>query len=360
MTVPRCPSFAEVEAPPRAAPPVLSREAKHRILERGFRGLYRWYVNRSQSARNWSPDRSFDWPAFRRDHSAPLLTVLQGFYAVEQYAPDYTAELTRLTRGSHGRSHFQMRWGAEEEKHADLWRNALLFSGQRQPDWIEDYTAELRRHAWKPHWDDPLRMLIYTVFQERATQVNYLNTAAIARGTSGKPEFANDADPVLARAAATIAADEAAHYDFFLEGTRMYLYYFPEETLAALVDVLRRFAMPAMDIIPNYDAFVSVLYDAGIYGKRQFARDVVRPALAHLGIANVRRIEAGIQRSRQAPAEDGRAPEPSVGCPQDGVNFPVLESTIRHLFARIGSYETSTGLDRVDPTRLVLNSWNEL
>jgi hypothetical protein len=36
----------------------------------------------------------------------------------------------------------------------------------------------------------------------------------------------------------------------------------------------------------------------------------------------------------------------------------MLESTIRQLFARIGRYERSTGLDRVDPTRLVLNSWN--
>src|SRR5262249_23668969 len=215
--------------------------------------------------------------------SPGLRAILQGFYAVEQFAPDYTAELTRLTRRSYGRAHFQMRWGMEEEKHADLWRNALLFSGHRTAAWLDDYTAALRERAWRAPWDDPLRMLLYTVLQERATQVNYLNTAAIARGGCARPEFAGDADPVLYRAATVIAADEAAHYGFFLEGARMYLYYFPDDTLEALSDVLRHFAMPAMDLVPDHDAFVKELYAGEVYGRRQFARDVVRPALGKLG-----------------------------------------------------------------------------
>jgi acyl-[acyl-carrier-protein] desaturase len=353
MTIPACPSFAQVEARPNTTPALLSRAERQRILQRGFRGLYRWYVSRSQAARNWNADRSFAWPTLRKDHSAPLRAILQGFYAVEQFAPDYTAELTRLTRSNYGRSHFQLRWGMEEEKHADLWRNALLFSGHRTPAWVESYTAELRERAWQAPWDDGLRMLLYTVLQERATQVNYLNLAATARGANPRPPFTDDADPVLAKAATVIAADEAAHYDFFLEGARMYLYYFPEDTLAALSDVLRQFAMPAMDLIPDYGAFVEALYAGAIYGNRQYARDVVRSALGKLGIANFRRVEAGIRRSRSAP-EANQEVQTSVG---HGVEFPVLESAVRRLFARIGHYEAETGLADTDPTLFGRNSW---
>src|SRR5262245_42721159 len=100
MSVLPCPPFESVEPRPPVSPSLLSRPERERIVERGFRSLYRWYVSRSQAVRNWNPDRSFNWPALRKDHSDNLRTILQGFYAVEQFAPDYTAELTRLTRRS--------------------------------------------------------------------------------------------------------------------------------------------------------------------------------------------------------------------------------------------------------------------
>jgi acyl-[acyl-carrier-protein] desaturase len=94
-------------------------------------GLYRWYVDRSQKTRNWNPDMDFDWRSFRTDHSRKMNLVLEGFFAVEQYVPDYVTTLLRVIRRSHGRSHFHIRWGSEEEKHADLWENTLLFSRHR-------------------------------------------------------------------------------------------------------------------------------------------------------------------------------------------------------------------------------------
>ena len=39
---------------------------------------------------------------------------------------------------------------------------------------------------------------------------------------------------MLAEVARTIAVDEAAHYNFFLEITRLFLYYYPARTLDAL------------------------------------------------------------------------------------------------------------------------------
>lgn len=339
---------------PCVSPELLSRKEKDRCIERGFHGLYRWYVARSQEKRNWNPDRSFDWRDFRKDHSPELITILEGFYAIEQYAPDYTSELLRLLRRSYGRSHFYLRWGAEEEKHADVWRNSLLFSGARTPERIEEYTSDLRNSAWTLPWDDPLHNLVYTVFQERATQLNYLNVAKIARGESDKPELAGDTDPALARVAMTIAADEAAHYNFFLEGTRIFLYYYPEETLNAIVDVLKNFAMPAASLIANYDAFVKAVHSANVFTRRQYGRDVVLPALANLGVTNIKQVEAGIKQSRQVPDEEGQMRDTALF---EGVDFDVVETTVRRIFARIETYEDEIGLSDLDPTRFVPNIW---
>ena len=339
---------------PSAPPNALSRAEKDRAIQRGFYGLYRWYVDRSQTTRNWNPDRSFDWGALGRNHSPELLTIIEGFYGVEQYAPDYTSELIRLVRKSYGRSQFQLRWGAEEEKHSDLWRNVLLFSGARTPTWIERHTEALRDAAWTAPHDDALRMLLYTVVQERATQMYYLNVLKIARGQSDKPQFAGDADPVLARATLTIAVDEAAHYAFFLEGARLFLYYYPEETLAALVDVLKTFAMPAVTLLPDGETLARTIYEGGVFDGRILSRDVVKAVLGNLGVTSLRAVERGVARTRQVPDAEGGM---SGGAALAGVNFALVESVIEGLFGRIGRYENEVGLSAVDPTLFVRHSW---
>lgn len=334
---------------------MLSRAEKDRAIQRGFHGLYRWYVDRSQAKRNWNPDRSFDWCALGQNHSPELLTIIEGFYGTEQYVPDYTNELLRLVRQNYGRSQFQLRWGAEEERHADLWRNVLLFSGGRTPRWIEQYTHDLREAAWTPLFDNPLHMLLYTVIQERATQIYYLNVVKIARGESEKPQFASDTDPVLAAVAQTIAVDEAAHYSFFLEGARLFLYYYPEETLAALIDVLRTFAMPAMHLLPNTEALGRTIYEGGVFDGRLYSRDVVQAALKNLGIASIKAVEKGVGRRREVPDENGSFSQAAAVI--EGVDFTLVEGVVEALFARIGRYEDEIGLSAIDPTVFLRHSW---
>ena len=282
---------------------LLSQDEKWLMIERGFLGLYRWYVARSQETRNWNPDTSFDLKSFRKDHSLDVNLILEGFFAVEQYVPDYVTSLMHVIRKSHGRSHFHLRWGSEEEKHADMWRNAVLFSGDRSLEWTEEYLGELRKDEWRIPWDDPLHMIIYTVFQERATQVNYLNLGLAAKGKH--PILTADQDPVLAQMCQTIAVDEAAHYNFFLEGARLFLYYFPEETTQAIVDVLRHFAMPAGGLIPDYNAFAELLYRNAIFGPREHSKDVVKIALEQLGAESLRAVERGIREGRRVPDRNG-------------------------------------------------------
>jgi acyl-[acyl-carrier-protein] desaturase len=278
--------------------------------------------------------------------------IIEGFFAVEQYVPDYVTKLLQVIRTDHGRSHFHIRWGSEEEKHADLWYNAVLFSEYRSPQWLYEYMGQLRGKEYDLPWDDPVHMIFYTVFQERATQVNYLNTAVIARGQSDNPLFANDADPVLAHISQVIAIDEAAHYNFFLEGARLFLYYYPAKALEAMYDVIKHFAMPAGDLIPGYDQFAETVHRAAIYGPREHAKDVVQHALANLGVAGRKALENGIKRGRLVPDENGNLRETAIF---DGLDFPSIATKVKQIFGRIAKHEEKIGFDQIDPTKFVPN-----
>jgi len=331
---------------------LLSHAERERQMERAFSGLYRWYVARSQKMRNWNPDSEFEWGQMRHDLSDDVVKLIEGFFAVEQYAPDYTGEILRLVRRSHGRSHFQLRWGAEEERHADTWENALLFSQRRSPAFIEQYKHDLRSNTWTLPWDDALHMLIYTVFQERATQINYLNFAKIARGESDNPAYAADIDPVLARACTVLAVDEAAHYAFFLEGARLSLYYKPEETLQAIQDVINHFAMPAQNIIPNWPEVAETIYRASVYGPKIFQRDVIAPVFDNLTLTGRKALENGLKRSREIPATDGLMRRTALW---DAFDPGEAERSVLRLHEKIVTYEKSVGRDALDPIRFQPN-----
>ena len=330
---------------------MLSRDEKDRLIERGFLGLYRWYTERSQNLRNWNPDLSVDWRNLRTDHIPEINRILEGFFAVEQYVPDYVEQIVNMVRTSHGRSHFQLRWGSEEEKHADLWHNSILFSRQRSPEWLRHYMGELRANAWQLPWKgDPVRMLLYTVFQERATQINYLNLGVIARGNSKVEMYKGSADPVLVQACKLISMDEAAHYNFFLEGARLFLYYYPAKTIEAIHDVIKYFTMPAGHIVPGYDKFSEIVYKAGIYGPREHAKDVVQTALENLGISGRKALEAGIRKTRLVPDENGNLRETAIF---EGLDFNHIQDSVKRLFGRITDFEEKSGHNLVDPSVFV-------
>jgi acyl-[acyl-carrier-protein] desaturase len=332
------------------APGLLSHEEKDRLIERAFLGLYRWYVSRSQETRNWNPNTSIDWRNLRTDHSEKLNTIIEGFFAVEQYVPDYVLTLLQVVRKSYGRSHFHIRWGSEEEKHSDLWENALLFSQFRTPQWIENYKEALRSQSWELPWDSPIHMIMYTVIQERATQVNYLNAGLIAQGKSTDEGLQNELDPVLAHASQIIAIDEAAHYNFFMEGARLFLYYYPAQALEAMQDVIQFFSMPAGNLIPDYDKFAEVVAAASVYGPREHLRDVVDIALKNLGIEGRKKLRKGIEKYRQVPDADGNLRNTSIF---DLLDYDGVEQKVQKVFGRIEKYERKVGLDKIFPTVFV-------
>ncbi len=341
------------EEAPERCPELLSASARERALERSFLGLYKWYIDRSQRSRLYSPDRSFSWSKFRKDHSPEVLRILEGFYAVEQFNPDVTGNITHVVRDSYGRGGFQVSWGSEEMRHSDLWRNCLLASGQRSLEWIEDYTDTLRRNEWTVPWEDPTRMLLYQVVQERATQLNYLHTCLIAKGEKRTTSHAPDVDPVLAEVARVIAIDEAAHYNFFLEGARLLFYYKPEETAQALIDVFRFYAMPGRDLVPDYAGFARTLSECGVFNVRQhYVVDTLQLILDNLGVDNLAALDEGIKRCRLVPDVDGKLRETTLF---ESLQYGKIEDSVKNLARRINAYEDESGAACLHRTEFVPN-----
>jgi acyl-[acyl-carrier-protein] desaturase len=326
---------------PRHARALLSPEARARAIERGILGLYRWYGEISQRRRNWHADTCIDWRRVRRDHSDAISTIIEGFFAVEQYTPDYVAPLLRLIRESYGRSQWHIRWGAEEVRHADLWRNCVAALGRRDQRWLDDYASDLRRHEWPLPWDSPRHIVFYQVIQERATQVSYLNLGLAVGGK--QPRLQTPPDDALATACRIIAVDEAAHYHFFVEVARLLLYYEPEASLEALVDVLRHFTMPGRHIIPGYDVFGRVLHDSGVFGRTIHYRDVVRVILDTLSAPALRELEAGVRQAREIPGTDGSR---RTAAYLDTLNQAEIETKVSQLFRRNAAHLERTGLAR--------------
>ena len=246
---------------------------------------------------------------------------------MEQFTPDYVGPLLGLIRESYGRSQWHLYWASEEVRHADLWRNALVALGRRDQRWMEEYARELRRQEWAIPWDSPRHIVFYQVIQERATQVSYFN---LGLSLAGKlPRFQTPHDQALAAACQVIAVDEAAHYAFFVEVARLLLYYEPEQSMEALVDVLRHFTMPARNVIPNYDEFGRVLHDAGVFGRTIHYRDVVRVVLDTLSAPALRELEAGVRRAREIPCTDGARRTAAF---LDTLNQPDVERKVSNSF----------------------------
>ena len=217
---------------------------------------------------------------------------------------------------------------------------------------MEDYMDRLREKEWKLPFEDSLRILFYQVVQERATQVNYLNMALIAQGELTPELFARENDPVLAQVSRTIAVDEAAHYKFFQEVFRLFLYYVPDEAVDAILYVVNHFYMPGGALLPDGKVFFEALFRARVYGPRQYATDVLDPVFKSMGLPNRRKLETAVRASREVPGPDGGIEGTAIF---KSLDFHQIEAAVRKTFQRIELYENSAGIAAFSNVRFLPN-----
>jgi acyl-[acyl-carrier-protein] desaturase len=253
----------------------------------GFRGLYRDFFDHAEAKRRWNLVDGIPWDQVKmRAVDEDLVEILEAFYSVEMYLPDYSAKLIALNRKNHGMAWFFTNWCYEESKHSMAIEEWLIRSGRRTPVEMELLNERLLSVEWALPFDTCRRMVLYSMLQELATQLNYLNLSKLT---------APAGDQALQRLILLIASDEGSHHRMFVDCVREYLSLDRAGTVDDLAFVLQHFEMPAHDLIPDWKRKGELIERHRIYGGRQFVTRVLLPALKKL---EVDRRELQIARVR--------------------------------------------------------------
>ncbi len=244
-------------------------------VERRFFDLYLEYFHKAEAHRRWNVLNDVPWAQVGTAPDANVVSVVQAFMAVEMYLPDYTSKILQLVRSSRGRAWFQANWGYEESKHSLALEMWITRSGARSEAQVHAFQDDILSREWDLPYETPLEMIIYTTLQEFATGVNYRNLRKVAQPGN---------DPALDRVLTLLARDETGHFEFFKNGTKIFMESDRAAVLDALNKVIRTFRMPAQALIPDFGAHDKLVRELGIFDDRIYMRDVVRPVLKALGV----------------------------------------------------------------------------
>jgi acyl-[acyl-carrier-protein] desaturase len=251
--------------------------SKMTTLENRFYENYVEYFKAADSTRRWNPYDDIPWADVNKAPDASVLQVAEAYFGVEMYVPDYTARVLDHIRQSRGRHLFQLQWGFEESKHATAIGLWLVACGAYDEKKLREHEQVLLSEKWTPLFDDPLRLLCYTVLQEYATRLNYTRLREYATRVGY-------VDPAFDKTFLLLARDEAAHFGFFKKCLSVYLEHFRDESLEAMNEVIVKFEMPARAIIPQWEVAEKKIVDLDIFTNRLYMREVVHPCLKSLGI----------------------------------------------------------------------------
>jgi acyl-[acyl-carrier-protein] desaturase len=103
--------------------------------------------------------------------------------------------------------------------------------------------------------------------------------------------------------------------------------------------------MPALDLFddPNWG---EVLYRTGIYGPRQYTRDVLQSALEQMTIKSRNALTQGIRHSRLVPDPDGNLCDSAIF---NIFDYRAVELSVRKTFERSMHYAEEVGIADFDP-----------
>lgn len=261
-------------------------------FENAFYELYLDFFNRAEIERRWNIQKDIPWNQCNPAIADDIALIVESFCAVELYLPDYTSKILHLIRKSRGRAWFQANWGYEESKHSMVLEEWLVRSGKRSVQEVRAFADMILEREWNLPFQTPRQMMVYTVFQELSTGLNYKNLRRRA---------IEQKDQALATALSFVARDESAHYQFFQDGVKLYMKEDRDGTLQDLKHVLEHFRMPAQDLIPNWEHRGKVIVGEKIFSDRIFYKDIMRPVLAVLGTSRKEISELGNTMPELAP-----------------------------------------------------------
>jgi acyl-[acyl-carrier-protein] desaturase len=231
----------------------------------------------------WSDGRNFDGPLggeawevgqSKLDETARTSMILN--LLTEDNLPSYHHEIAVLFGRDGAWGSWVHRWTAEEGRHGAAIRDYLLAT--RAVDPIELERARMVHMSagyHSPNSDGVLNSVAYVSFQELATRISHRNTGSYS------------AEPVCDALLQKIATDENLHMIFYRNLLNAALDLSPDQTMVAILDVVRNFQMPGATV-ENYTRKSVQIALAGIYNLRIHRDEVLVPVLR-----NVKAFERG-------------------------------------------------------------------
>ncbi len=246
-------------------------------LEPRLRELYDLHMERAAKI-DWAYSDFVPLERFQRDpNSIPrlsptLLSALELALFTEVNLPWFTTTLYAVFKGTWScLLDFLHTWTAEEDAHSLLFEVYLFVGRNGDPR----ARAALRKQVVRAgvlssdSLDEPLKALVYTSIQERATQIYYQNLARVAEKE----------DEDLANLLRRVAKDETLHYSFYRDAIKLHLEADPN-CVYPIADILLNFEMPGHGS-PGYQERADVARSSGIYGPEQFFTQVIDAVLTY-------------------------------------------------------------------------------
>jgi len=226
----------------------------------------------------WSPD---DSPMSDVARSALIVNLL-----TEDNLPSYHHEIAKIFGRDDAWGDWVHRWTAEEGRHGIAMRDYLLVKRSLDPVELERFRMTHMSQGYESaHSGELIHSLAYVSFQELATRVSHRNTG----------RYTND--PMAERLLARIAADENLHMIFYRNLLNAALQIAPDQTMQAVLEVVKGFQMPGADI-PGFQRKAVEMAVAGIYDLRSHRDEVVMPVLRFWKIFEIEGLSAEGESAR--------------------------------------------------------------
>jgi acyl-[acyl-carrier-protein] desaturase len=238
-------------------------------------GLYKVFFDKAEEERRWNPFRDVPYDKINPDAPEHLVTVAETFCCVESYLPDYVSKGINIVRPYFGQAWFSANWAYEESKHSVALLEYLLRSGRRTPEYMFDLQSKLMSLDWALPFSTSRQMTIYGCFQEMATFVIYVRQEQRAKELG---------DECLSTIFRLNARDEIAHCRFYEDVVKVLLEEDRQGTLLDIALVAKRFQMPGVGIVPDYEERVKVMREEGKVDRAVFLQKVFFPVLKYLDV----------------------------------------------------------------------------
>ncbi|WP_225732007.1 MULTISPECIES: acyl-ACP desaturase [unclassified Nocardia] len=220
---------------------------------------------------DWEPEQS----RLSEVAKAAMITNL----LTEDNLPSYHREIAENFSQDGAWGTWVGRWTAEEMRHSTVIRDYLVVTRGVDPIALEQARMVHMTNGFAPRAavaleDDGagfLHSVAYVSFQELATRVTHRNTGRVC------------ADDVADRMLQRIAADENLHMIFYRTVCGAALDLAPDQTIAAIDNIVENFRMPGAQM-PNFRRNGVLMAKHGVYDLRQHLEEVLQPVLRQWNI----------------------------------------------------------------------------